>query len=300
MIVRNLPFRRNVRRSDSSIIAMAVTATLIPIAALTVSTQPASAAPLRYSFTGAEQSWTVPAGVSQIGVDAWGGQGGSPSGAVSGAGGRTRAIVSVTPGQTLYIFVGGRGLYTSGCGSIFGCEGQAGGFNGGGDTDPFLGGSGGGGTDLRRGGDALEQRVVVAGGGGGTAATYGGTQALGGVGGGSAGGSGQSTSKFPGGGGGTQTAGGTTPPNNGFSFGGGFGRRWPRHIGQWRWRWWLVRRIKRCRRLRGARTSGRWRRSGLCCQWFHGGSLGIGRRYWRRHSRHLYELKRISQSHYRP
>ena len=47
-----------------------------------------------FSYTGANQTWTVPSGITSIVVDVYGG--GS-----NGAGARVQATVPVTPGQTL-------------------------------------------------------------------------------------------------------------------------------------------------------------------------------------------------------
>ena len=61
-----------------------------------------------FDFTETIQSYTVPAGVSQIQVDMQGGQGGSRT-ALGGLGGRLQALIDVTPGETLFVFVGGGG-----------------------------------------------------------------------------------------------------------------------------------------------------------------------------------------------
>ena len=119
-----------------------------------------------FSYTGAVQTYTVPTGVTSIGFDVQGGSGGLPdtSGAPGTAanGGRVQGNLTVTPGQILYIYVGGKGAdWTSSIAS-------SGGFNGGG-----LGGSfaacGGGASDIRTSasGTAYTGRLVVAGGGGG-------------------------------------------------------------------------------------------------------------------------------------
>jgi len=126
-----------------------------------------------FSFTGGEQLYTVPAGVTSVQVDARGAQGGNntyrtpPSGGANG--GRVVATLSVTPGEVLRVYVGG----TAGNGTTT----QQGGYNGGGTGavgnyfgQPYSdvqGGGGGGASDVRRGGSALANRVVVAGGGGG-------------------------------------------------------------------------------------------------------------------------------------
>ena len=123
-----------------------------------------------YSSTGAEQSFTVPAGATRITVEAIGASGGG-----NGRGADVIAPLTVTPGSTLYVEVGGSG----GVGSTTGTSGP-GGFNGGGDGGPGSvglnggGGSGGGGaSDIRTGprssANTLATRLIVAAGGGGGA-----------------------------------------------------------------------------------------------------------------------------------
>lgn len=148
-----------------------------------------------FRFTGAQQSFTVPAGVTSVKVVALGAAGEMPSnGASSGDGGRVSAVVPVQSLEVLYVYVGGTGSY--------GRRGK-GGFNGGA-KGGALGLGGGGASDVRQGGNELADRIVVAGGGGG-----GSFKALGGAGGGNTGGSGGSVSgNGGGGGGGTQTTGG--------------------------------------------------------------------------------------------
>jgi hypothetical protein len=131
---------------------------------------------LTFGYTGGEQSFVVPAGVSRIGVVAVGapgerGENFSPPGpgGARGLGARVKSVLEVTPGQVLFVNVGG--------------PGPAGGFNGGGQgngSNVFQGGDGGdggGATDLRTcsrtallcplGGSTLDSRLLVAGGGGG-------------------------------------------------------------------------------------------------------------------------------------
>ena len=155
-----------------------------------------------FYYTGAEQSFKVPSGVTSINVVADGAAGASER---FGLGGRTQATISVTPHETLYVFVGGQGSTTSG------------GFNGGGGV-PGAGGYGGGGaSDVREGSDGLSDRILVAGAGGGPgAAGQGGRGAptkAGGAGGGPTGGQGTGgTGKSKhggGGGGGSQSQGGS-------------------------------------------------------------------------------------------
>ena len=109
-----------------------------------------------FSFTKGEQSFTVPSGVFSVHVLAVGGSGATNGGA-GGAGGKVDADIEVTPGETLYVEVGGK------------ASGASGGFNGGGDGNAS--GGGGGATDVRTVPSSLpgslEHRLLVAGGGGG-------------------------------------------------------------------------------------------------------------------------------------
>jgi hypothetical protein len=111
--------------------------------------------PQGFSYTGGEQTFTVPAGVSSVHVVAIGGRGGSAAGA-GGAPAVISADLSVAPGQTLFLEVAGNG---SGKGS--------GGFNGG----AAGAGGGGGATDVRTASRSAglkpDDRLLVAGGGGG-------------------------------------------------------------------------------------------------------------------------------------
>lgn len=124
----------------------------------------------RFDYAGAVQTWTVPKGCKKLIVDCVGAAGGSffyngvP--APAGKGGRVTCSLSVSPGQTLYISVGGQGedYYGNSSGSYWWTY-NGGGFNGGGRNSENHG-MGGGGTDIRIGGNTLNNRVVVAGGGG--------------------------------------------------------------------------------------------------------------------------------------
>jgi hypothetical protein len=161
-----------------------------------------------FKYTGAEQSFKIPSGVTKITVVALGAAGSGLEGSgpclpdCFGRGGRVYAEIPVKPGEKLYVYVGGRGTH------------EAGGFNGGGDpgiTYTWPGNGGGGASDVRERGDALRDRVLVAAGGGGQGGSgsdccnyY---DSTGGNGGGEEGGKGRSDFGG-GGGGGSQTQGG--------------------------------------------------------------------------------------------
>jgi hypothetical protein len=156
-----------------------------------------------FYYTGGEQDFTVPAGVRQLNVIA---RGARSAGSFAAHGGRVHAVIPVTPGEKLVVYVGGD------------ASGTAGGFNGGGSGGSGGGKGGGGATDVREGGKSPGDRIVVSGGAGGAGqkvGTYrGGT---GGKGGGETGGTGECVrnrgsgcNRFGGspGDGGTQSAGG--------------------------------------------------------------------------------------------
>ncbi len=63
---------------------------------------------VRFDFTGAIQTWTVPSGVTLIYVDVAGAQGGSAGANIGGKGGKVSGIMAVTPGDILQITVGGQ------------------------------------------------------------------------------------------------------------------------------------------------------------------------------------------------
>jgi hypothetical protein len=156
---------------------------------------PAQATTENFAYTGGEQTFIVPTGVYKMEILAIGGTGGEANTAAGGQAAEVTGVVSVTPGQTLYVEVGGKGE-TAG-------EGGKGGFNGGGNGA----GGGGGASDVRTAqmsaGLSPDTRLIVAGGGGGGGATG---EEAGGAGGaaGNAGGE----AGYSGGGAGTETEGG--------------------------------------------------------------------------------------------
>lgn len=162
-----------------------------------------------YRYTGGEQTFVAPAGITSYDVTAVGAAGGIPAGFGSRSqGASVSGTVVLTPGTTYYVNIGGAGDDTG-----FGPSqpGGAGGYNGGGrgaagDTGSSAAYPGGGGAtslQIASGECNLSGALAVAGGGGGSNgfASNGGSAGLNGT-------SGAAIGRNTGGGGGTQTAGG--------------------------------------------------------------------------------------------
>ena len=144
----------------------------------------AAAAPTTFSYTGSEQSYTVPSGVVMVGLAAEGGLGGQFAEG-GGREGGVGALSPVTPGQTLFAEVGAAGVYNGG--PVFGGGGAAGPpppviamCTTGGPFTPcadVYASSGGGASDVRTcsmsaascpgGASSAATRLIVGGGGGG-------------------------------------------------------------------------------------------------------------------------------------
>ena len=183
------------------IVKLGLTAAMLPVVTSIVAPgalQAQSLSSQTFNYTGAAQTFTVPAGVTSVNVDAHGAEGGtSYLNWPGGKGGRVQATIAVTPSELLTVTVGGMG------GSFFAVPPGFPGFNGGGAGGMSLSGGGGGASDVRRGGTQL----VVAGGGGGS----GFNSVSGGDGGNTSGADGVTASAAGsggGGGGGTQSSGG--------------------------------------------------------------------------------------------
>src|SRR6478609_2563034 len=99
-----------------------------------------------FAYTGAAQTYTVPAGVNIVTIECFGAEGATSTGA-GGKGGQITSTHVVTPGEVLNVYVGGKP------------SSSAAGYNGG------AAGGGGGGSDVRRSGTALANRIIAAGGG---------------------------------------------------------------------------------------------------------------------------------------
>jgi hypothetical protein len=149
------------------------------LAALPAScTQAGDTVTCKFAYTGSEQNFVVPAGVHSVQVAAVGARGGNgDSTAPGGAGGTASGVLAVTPGELLYLEVGGAGeaFLPAGAGFPIG-SGGAGGWNGGGSGAPSGSGGGGGASDVRTtscGSNcpgslvSLASRLLVAAGGGG-------------------------------------------------------------------------------------------------------------------------------------
>jgi hypothetical protein len=147
----------------------AVMAALVVGGSTIVLTSPATAATTTVGNTsttfdaGRCTEYTPPVGTASLSIELNGASGGVGEGAFAGitggSGAQIFASLTVQPGDTFEVCVGGAG----------GSDGS-GGFNGGGSArNQFaqLGGGGGGATDLRRNGSGLANRILVAAGGGG-------------------------------------------------------------------------------------------------------------------------------------
>ena len=98
---------------DGAVIATAASATGDPGRRLQTAT-PTLTAPysnsIQFSYTGAAQTYVVPAGTYTLQIDACGQAGGVfDGGGTVVAAGFIQSLIPVTPGQTLYVMVGGGG-----------------------------------------------------------------------------------------------------------------------------------------------------------------------------------------------
>lgn len=198
-----------------------------------------------FDYTGADQTYTVPAGVYSVNVKEWGGGGGGGNaggwsyGFAGGGSGYTDGDIAVTPGQVLTVMAGGGGVN----GTVYHPSQYS--YGGGGPgqisgSDFRYGAQGGGRSAIIYGGADL----LTAGGGGGGGSSRAANGEQGGAGGGSLGLDGSSYNQTAAGTGGTQSAGGaggtsSYPPYNGTagsqylggtpgleSYGGGGGGGW--------------------------------------------------------------------------
>lgn len=126
-----------------------------------------------FSYTGSNQTFVVPTGVTSISVKIWGAGGaGASTGGSGGSGALVKGTATVSAGQSLVIVVGGGGSWSTSATST-------GGFGGGGSTGGPKGASGGGYSGIFLTSVSQANAIGVAGGGAGggyysTSATYGG------------------------------------------------------------------------------------------------------------------------------
>jgi hypothetical protein len=218
----------------SGVIAQQYAGTGMPFPIQPMLTAPAGKTKVTFSCTGADQSFTVPAGITAILVKLWGAGGGGgnsggwSSGSRGGGGGHTIGIIPCTPGQVFYIVVGqgGQTNYSGGQTRNYGGGGTF--YNNG---DNRYSGAGGGYTGIfTSSGIAQGNAILIAGGGGGGGCSRMRDGNWGGAGGGLNGEGGNAA--YDGrysyaGTGGTQSGGGTNAINSGNNGGalvGGYGR----------------------------------------------------------------------------
>jgi hypothetical protein len=173
---------------------------------------PTNKTKLTYAYTGANQSFVVPAGINWIFVKLWGAGGGAGRiggwswGADGGGGGHVKGLFPVTPGSTIILVVGRGGTIVNGTTQSYG----GGGTNGSAGDNSYAGHGGGYcGVFVTSVSQANALAIAGGGGGGGSSRVYNGN--IGGAGGGLVGQRGASPydGKFTSGGNpGTQSAGG--------------------------------------------------------------------------------------------
>jgi hypothetical protein len=162
-----------------------------------------------FSYTGSDQTWTAPSGLTTATIYVWGAGGGGGSSSTGGSGGYAAGTLAVTSGTTYTVIVGGGGGGTT-----------TGGWSGGGGG---LSGLFTGSTMLPYNSTGRARSIIIAGGGGGGSGGDS-SEAMGGAGGGSSGNNGIADYRGAnpagagtrnGGGGGTQSAGGAIAPDTG-------------------------------------------------------------------------------------
>src|ERR1051326_1909044 len=127
---------------------------------------------VNFNYTGSVQTFTVPACVTSLTIDARGASGAANGPTAGGMGGRVQGTLPVNPGDIIYVYVGQTGINS--------LNAPTGVYNGGGGVYSYANcgtaGTGGGASDIRLNGTAYTNVVVVAGGGGGAGGYVAGTQ----------------------------------------------------------------------------------------------------------------------------
>ncbi len=156
-MVTGVPFAEAPTSSPTTSLPTIVTPTSSPTSSRT------------YSYTGSDQSYVVPSNIQYLLVEAYGAEGGSNGCYDGGKGGYIKTIITVTPGDTLYVLVGGTsssnygGGYPNGGGYGWACSN----FNGCNGGTEICQQPGGGSSEIRTNADDTSTRLVVAGAGGG-------------------------------------------------------------------------------------------------------------------------------------
>lgn len=154
---------------------------------------------ITFNYTGSQQSWLVPNGITKIRIDLVGAQGGGTNG---GRGAKVTAELAVNTGTTLIIVVGGQ---PNNANAVYG-GGGAGGSNAA--TTTRNGFAGGGLTGIYLSSVSQVNALAIAGGGGGNSGLNGKLGGAAGAPNGSNGGQGNFSGSQEGGRGATQSAGG--------------------------------------------------------------------------------------------
>jgi hypothetical protein len=179
-----------------------------------------------FNYNGADQTFTVPTGITKLYVKCWGGGGGGggvsgwAGGGTAGGGGYSYGEIATSGGTQFTVVVGSRG-YNASPSRTYGGGGQA--------SNTWGPGSGGGQSGVYNSGAAFSggsfngstgRALIIAGGGGGGGANRNPGSTRGGAGGGATGESGSANYGNNWGNGGTQNAGGTGDGGNGGSMSG--------------------------------------------------------------------------------
>jgi hypothetical protein len=168
-----------------------------------VSLKPRYTQSVTFNYTGANQTWTVPAGVFALYIELYGAAGGDANTNLGGKGGKVTCYFPVTPGQVLNLTVGGKPTTQS---AVYGFGG-AGGFSTANASNVSRAGGGLSGISFGTPITQANARAIAAGGGGAAFTSWSGVAGAGGGLNGLA-----ATSSYGGastrGGGGTQSTGG--------------------------------------------------------------------------------------------
>lgn len=131
-----------------------------------IAMKPLYVRPVTFNYTGSMQTWTVPSEVFSILIEAVGAQGGNNGGYIGGKGGKVNAILKVTPGDVLYIVVGGQSTTMN---AAYGFGGSGGALV---NFATRFGRAGGGLTGIFSNATVSQANALIVAAGGGGATTY--------------------------------------------------------------------------------------------------------------------------------